>query len=92
MEAEMPLRWKLPMRVADVQRYQYPFTWVVADGLLGVAGRVVEGEAGAEEPEEDGGAHARDRRNVQLPHKEVPLPILHLIERGSLNSDSSETI
>ena len=68
------------------------FTWVVTNGLLGVAGRVVEGEAGAEEPEEDGGAHARDRRNVQLPHKEVPLPILHLIERGSLNSDSSETI
>ena len=55
------------------------FTWVVTDGLLGIAGRVVEGEAGAEEPEEDGGAHARDRRHVQLAHQEVPLPILHLV-------------
>ena len=51
----------------------------MADGLLGVAGRVVEREAGAEHPEEDGGAHARDRRHVQLPHEEVPLAILHLM-------------
>ena len=63
----------------SVQPSVYIITWVVADGLLGVAGRVVEGEAGAEEPEEDGGAHARDRRHVQLAHEEVPLPILHLV-------------
>ena len=67
-------------------------TWVVADGLLGIAGRVVEGEAGAEEPEEDGGAHARDRRHVQLAHQEVPLPVLHLVARVSLNSKLSITI
>ena len=56
----------------------------MANGLLGVAGRVVEGEAGAKEPEEDGGAHARDRRDVQLTHKEVPLPILNLVARDKL--------
>ena len=53
----------------------------MADGFLGVAGRIVEREAGAEQPEEDGGTHARDRRHVQLPHEEAPLAILHLKER-----------
>ena len=65
----------------------------MTDGLLGIAGRVVEGEAGAEETEEDGGAHARDRRHVQLAHKEVPLPILHLrFARDSFNSSLFHTI
>ena len=70
--------WKCPI-IFHVSAAKCLFTWVVADGLLGVAGRVVEGEAGAEEPEEDGGAHARDRRHVQLPHEKVPLAILHLM-------------
>ena len=78
--------WKCPI-IFHVSAAKCLFTWVVADGLLGVAGRVVEGEAGAEEPEEDGGAHARDRRHVQLAHQEVPLPILHLVARDSLKLD-----